>query len=94
MIKRTTLNTDTIKGQKLAQRQAALETRKATTRERIDIGPAYRAQILAEIAVMEADLWMEIDQWLMAEELLAAQAIAEAAGIWADEAVAATSYDS
>lgn len=90
--RKMTYNPDSARGQRLAQRQQALEVRKAATFERTDIGPAYRAQILAEIAVMEADFWTEVDQWLMAEEIDAAQALAEAEGIYADEAVAATDY--
>ncbi len=91
MIKRRIHQTESAQGQKLAQRQQALAARRTATQERLDVGPAFIAQIVAEIAVMEADLGVEIDEWFMAEELAAAQALAEAAGIWAEEAVAAAS---
>ncbi len=85
--------TETPQGQALSQRLLALEARKASILERTDIGPATRAQYLAEFAVLEADFWMEVDQWIVAEEIDHAQHRAQRAGIWADEAVAKTSYD-
>jgi hypothetical protein len=93
MIKRKARVTLTEKEAQFVERRAMLAARREALRASEDVSSVDRAQLLAEVAVVIADLETEIDQWRNVRAMAEAQERATAAGEYADAVVAEAGDD-
>lgn len=93
MIKRKARATLPEKEAEYFERRAILAARREALRASEDVSAVDRAQLLAEVTVMIADLETEIDQWKNVKAMAEAQERATFAGEYADAVVSDASDD-